>query len=1024
MRPLRLSLQGFTCFKEDQTLDFSRLDLFAIVGPTGSGKTSLLDAMIFALYGGVPRIGQQGLGELISHGRDRLAVTLDFRVGDRVFRIVRVAHRRPVNNKALLEELRDGTATPITDGTKNVDSEVQRIVGMPYEVFTQAVVLPQGEFARFLHSAPSQRQKILRDLLRHQVYGLMQKLAGEKTRELEGVIKGMEERLAEDFGGATPEAENALHEELQAAKRRSEEQATTLAEVRTGFQEIRSRHGKTAELIGVLKELEALYKRLLQIDSAQQQIELARRAAGIVPFVEAARNAEATAEEEVKREAEAHKAAERARRAYNQTRRALDAAQGGASEIPALRDRITKLAELKGVVKARHDAGGRLKAAQLRAAKLSKMLQGAKRKAQEAEKLVRQLASQEHEAERSLRAIRYDADLDNILEKLREIATSLEASRKNLARMSKNANRLKKEAAGAQSQARRKAAQLDRARKTHAELAGVLREAEQALRKAEEEHAAVHLRSRLKRGERCPVCEQPVSIVPARIKVPRLDALQAREAQLKEEEGEALKTERDVTAELAALNAGAKRAAEEGAAAREDADQAAKEVTQLEKMIKQRAGNAVAKELGETIESKVLGAARRLAALRNRHAKSQTRLREARAKRERAELAFENARLDIDRLTGELKAINGEAQEVEGEVASLEAQIRAVTDHPDPEVERRKLDSRVETLEKQFKDVQDKEQRAKAGLAKADAEATQAKRAGERAVHDAQATLSKAQTAAKRVGFTDLQTLENATLPEEEIKQLEGEIDSYRARRNVLEQQRGELQKAVGGQQVTDAEMRAAEKRLGEAEVGHQEALKTVATFEQRLTDLRQRIERAEKIRVRLEAAKRQYAVYRQLADDLRAERFQSFLLDEAFRDLVAGASQRLYKLSDRYDLEYGADREFMVVDYDNAMERRSADTLSGGETFLASLALALELSEQVQRQATAVHLDSLFIDEGFGTLDRETLDGVAGAIEALQVGGRMVGIVTHIDELAARLPARVSVRRQPEGSRVVVDIA
>jgi exonuclease SbcC len=141
-------------------------------------------------------------------------------------------------------------------------------------------------------------------------------------------------------------------------------------------------------------------------------------------------------------------------------------------------------------------------------------------------------------------------------------------------------------------------------------------------------------------------------------------------------------------------------------------------------------------------------------------------------------------------------------------------------------------------------------------------------------------------------------------------------------------------------------------------------------------------------------------------------------LLEEAFRELVTGASIRLESLSGRYSLEYEQDA-FHVLDGENAGERRSADTLSGGETFLASLALALELSEQVQRAAGAVNLDSLFIDEGFGTLDPETLDTVAAAIESLHVGGRMVGIVTHIPELTERLPARILVDRDAAGSRV-----
>lgn len=95
---------------------------------------------------------------------------------------------------------------------------------------------------------------------------------------------------------------------------------------------------------------------------------------------------------------------------------------------------------------------------------------------------------------------------------------------------------------------------------------------------------------------------------------------------------------------------------------------------------------------------------------------------------------------------------------------------------------------------------------------------------------------------------------------------------------------------------------------------------------------------------------------------------------------------------------------------------------MSGGETFLASLALALQLSEQVQKAAGATKLDSLFIDEGFGSLDPEALDAAASAIENLPVGGRMVGVISHIDELSLRLPARVRVRKTPDGSRLELE--
>src|SRR2546426_4599569 len=123
MRPLQLQIEGFTCFKERQVLDLSGLQLFAITGPTGAGKSSLLDALMLALYGEVPRVGDR-YTELISHGRDRMAVMLDFRVGTRSFRVTRTRRRKGAG-QAELEELTNEVERPLADGVRDVDREIR-----------------------------------------------------------------------------------------------------------------------------------------------------------------------------------------------------------------------------------------------------------------------------------------------------------------------------------------------------------------------------------------------------------------------------------------------------------------------------------------------------------------------------------------------------------------------------------------------------------------------------------------------------------------------------------------------------------------------------------------------------------------------------------------------------------------------------------------------------------------------------------------------------------------------------------
>jgi exonuclease SbcC len=170
----------------------------------------------------------------------------------------------------------------------------------------------------------------------------------------------------------------------------------------------------------------------------------------------------------------------------------------------------------------------------------------------------------------------------------------------------------------------------------------------------------------------------------------------------------------------------------------------------------------------------------------------------------------------------------------------------------------------------------------------------------------------------------------------------------------------------------------------------------------------------ADRLRGQRAAAEREAQVARTLAGHLRANNFERWLLEEALDSLVDGASRTLRELTaGQYDL--GHDKgEFFVVDHHDAGLRRAVRTLSGGETFQAALSLALALSEQLAGMSTAAaSLESIVLDEGFGTLDAATLDAVAATLENLAArGDRMVGVVTHVPALADRIPVRFEVRK------------
>ncbi|MFG1951231.1 AAA family ATPase [Micromonospora sp. NPDC048830] len=212
---------------------------------------------------------------------------------------------------------------------------------------------------------------------------------------------------------------------------------------------------------------------------------------------------------------------------------------------------------------------------------------------------------------------------------------------------------------------------------------------------------------------------------------------------------------------------------------------------------------------------------------------------------------------------------------------------------------------------------------------------------------------------------------------------------------------------AAAGLPAEDDPVRAATVAVERAEAAHRRLL--------------ERREQAAELREQRAGHERDARVARALAGHLRANNFERWLLAEALDLLVDGASRILRELSGgQYDLVHDKG-EFFVVDHHDAGLRRGVRTLSGGETFQASLALALALSEQLAGMSTtAASLESIVLDEGFGTLDTATLDTVAATLESLAArGDRMVGVVTHVPALAERIPVRFEVRKNARTARV-----
>jgi DNA repair protein SbcC/Rad50 len=966
VRPLRLELEGFGPYREKQGVDFSDVELFAITGPTGSGKSTLLDAMAFALYGLVPRVGKS-VKELVHPGVGEARVRLTFQVGARTYQVERVRGKR---SEGRLFDLTEGERLVPLETLDRLNGAIEDLLGLSYEAFTRALLLPQGEFDRFLKGEPRERRRLLMDLfglsrlerVREKAAERKARYAGEKSR-LEGELMGL--------AGATPEALADLDQALEAlvAERRQLEGEKPTLEARAKEAEA------LLELLRRMALLEAKRERLAkeasEIENLRARLALSEEAARALPLWEDLRRKEGAlaatrarlkeAEGAVKGLEEALKALAFDEGALQEARDALLKAQG----LKALEALLRRVGPLD------HPAPRldpeRLEAVLEEEAKLERLLSG---------------LSQLEEARRRLKAKE-----DRLEEARQRLAKTEEAGREKRKEVEDLRARL--QGAEAHRLGERLKALEEALRSLEKEEAG-LKEALEALRREERRRGLLAFHDLLEVGKPCPLCGGLVHELPPR---PELPDLEARRRELEEalrrvqgRRGEVQGEARSLKEKLDTLAAepipgdpeALKKALEEA----EEALQALRDTYQA------------LRDTYKEIEGEVKGLVKEVNRLRQEEEK-------LRAQAGGASLG--EVEEGLRRLREEKAALG----------AGLRRHIQERTEGLGVAAYLKRLEARVRALE-----VQEREyRRLRDGMAdlaqKVSAlkaqEAEQAKALAE-AEERVQGLMPEAEARAHALSPEEREALETRIRRHEnELKEVEALLKEAKAQLKAL------LQDAPPPA-LPEAEARAKEAAgalkslLERLEKLGQE----VAVLEERRKDLREALRRRQEAEKRLAEVAREMALWEKLAQDLRGDNFPEYALGLRQGSLVERADELLYTLSGgRYRFR-AKEGEYWVLDLWTEAER-PVKTLSGGESFLASLSLALALSEELSKG----RLGALFLDEGFGTLDPEALEVVAGVLESLPTQGRLVGIVTHVEALAERLPARLRVRKHPSGSRV-----
>ncbi|GAA3671891.1 AAA family ATPase [Micrococcus yunnanensis] len=1005
-----MRLEGLGPYAQAQDVDFDRLNaggLFLLDGPTGAGKSTVLAALCFALYGTVP--GGRSAESLVTTLREPGAVIpevqVEFTVQGRRFEVVRSPkHERPRRRRSAaggatvttqatvsLRERVDGEWTAPLTRADEVGQQIAAVLHLDAEQFMQVVLLPQGQFAQFLTAKSDERRVLLRRLFGTQRFDGVEEHLRVETARLDTAVavdadvartaraqlaEALHEALGPDWHAPEPSPDTddrLLALAAERAGRAHEDARADLATARAAEQRARV----------TARELETRGR-----DLAAAEAWASRRRD---------HDAEAETAAARRRAVDAHERAGRVLAAAQRATAAADAA-GTASEtvteaLAHVEDEPTAAAWLAA---ARADGAADAPASRQALGEAERAAEAVARAVQDR---ARMGELEQEAAAAAERRAEIGRDRAALVESRPEREAAVAAHRAAVERGTERLGaREAVDRAVSEAAARRTAAEAAAARAVEAETAArAHREAQERRREAAERHvgllraryeqAASELAERLVPGEPCAVCGSPEHPAPA-----ATADTTVTEADVRDAEQARTAADRAATDAETALRAAEQtlRTAREAAAGL--APEAARE----------------ALERAEAERAALDQAAKDLAADRRRLTAAEKTL--AGADETAAALAAEDGRLAeaAAHRAARLTELRDAVEAARGDAETLDARRDQVT------AARRVL----------------------AALAAAQDEDARA-----RAVADETDQALTAALAEQR--FDDVDAARAARLEETEAAARTAAVQEWHAERARLAEleasepvRRGRALAEAGVEPPTEEQTRAAAEALAAAEaasssrataVGRLDSL--VATVRRQSAALTEVLERSAGLIAEHTRVRGLLDLVRGGGENLLKMPLTSYVLAGRLEEVAAAATERLLAMTDqRYSIEYSdavggrGNKGLELVIRDHYVdETRHPATLSGGETFMASLALALGLADTVQAEAGGIELDTLFVDEGFGSLDADTLDDVLDVVDTLRTGGRTVGLVSHVERMRQEIGVRLEVRKDRRGSSLAV---
>lgn len=1024
MRPLFLGIQAFGPFSNRQCIDFTELGdnaLFLINGPTGAGKSSLLDAICFALYG----VTTGGEREAASMRNDlapddlETEVRLDVQLGDQVYCLRRqptqeVAKKRgqgtterqtsAVVYKVALadwvpdQDDRETDLVPLK-GVREVNDFVQQLTGLNAEQFRQVMVLPQGKFRDLLLAPSSEREHIFSQLFQTHIF------------------KALEDKLQEEAAALKSERASLVD------KRQALLDLVTVASV----SELEERLTELApELALTSQQLDEWIKKVSlserQLENAQRLAEQFMRLEGLAQQ-EQAHQAQAEAMQQIRTRLQRARAAQRLEPLYSQLTRSetrlaeLEAAvaQAAAHEQKLTQqqeaaDQAFQLAERDWKTLDRlKEERQQLLSVQSRLSELeqTRAIHGKALTAQQQAQQALQ-AHQAQQLERQAQLQRLEQSIEQGRAELAKVP-ELEAL---LATLNKNGT-ARAEWEKLQARQQELNSSIDNSNRQISILEAQTVHLDRTLKQTElawHQGQAFELAQALESGQPCPVCGSTEHPSPAedqsRNFATRADVEQARQALDAEHKGlREAQSERD-------------RLVQELEQSRRRADEWQQELGDYRSW-ELAAIRAEWRQVSQQLKA-LQQAEQSLNEAQQQRARTETEQRQASEKEAPMRSALEDAIKTQASTEQALKSLEQAVPEPWRVPGALGKQLDS-------------LNQDIERIELGFQQAQGALQSANKEVASAKASHTAAQDQHKTGKADADQARQDWQAELARSDFaTDADYLA-ARLNSAGMSKLEQQLDAYQAQGHRLAAQREDLTTVLEGQ--TKPELDILKRELEETREQQQLAQSKHHQVKAQVDELKKIQRELAQTQARMNTLDERYAVTGTLADvaagrNVHKVSLQRFVLSVLLDDVLIEATRRLsvmskgrYQLLRKQDRSKGNRASGLELEVEDAYtgKSRPVNTLSGGESFLAALALALGLSDVVQAYAGGIRLDTLFIDEGFGSLDQDSLDLAIQTLMELRANGRTIGIISHVSELKEQMPQRIDVKPSRQGSVVEV---